>query len=122
MPKIPAFPSWLLTYVLVLIGSIYFGAPSLVKATERVLSLFNPVHAFGMTNLSEMNVQGISMRIFGLPLLLGLFTAFFGPSSDQRAREFRPTALNCVYAVGLTLVAFLFVNSSIPAPFIYFRF
>jgi len=30
--------------------------------------------------------------------------------------------LNCACAVVLTVVAFVFINSSIPKPFVYFRF
>jgi hypothetical protein len=69
-----------------------------------------------------MGVEGVSFKIFGVPLLIGTIAAFVGPSSEQLSREFRPTLLNCAYAAALVLVGFLFVNSNIPSPFIYFRF
>lgn len=122
MPGIPTFLSWLLTFAVVTISFIYFGSASVSQGTMRVLSLFNPHHAFATRNLAEMNIEGVSLRIFGLPLLVGTLAALFGKSSEQRAMEFSPTALTCAYAVALTLVAFVFVNSNVPTPFVYFRF
>jgi alginate O-acetyltransferase complex protein AlgI len=122
MPRLPAFVSWLVTFVLVVISFVYFGAHTIGQGTERVVNLFDPRNAFSLRNLAEMSVEGISLRIFGLPLVIGASAAFLGPSSEQRAREFIPTAFNCAFAVVLTLVAFIFVNSNIPTPFVYFRF
>lgn len=121
-PKIPAFPSWLLTFVAVLISTIFFNAHTVGQATERVLNLFNPHQALDLHNLSEMTVGEVSLMIYGAPLFVGCLAAFFGPSSEQMAREFQPTALNCAYTVLLIVVSFLFLNSSVPATFIYFRF
>ena len=121
-PAIPAFPSWLLTFTCVLIALTYFGAASVPQATHQVKTMFNPWAGFGHDNLGEMVVEGISLRIFGAPLLVGLFVAFFGASSEQRARDFHPTTVNCVYAVAMLAVALVFVNSAIPTPFVYFRF
>jgi alginate O-acetyltransferase complex protein AlgI len=122
MPKIPVPLSWCLTFTGVLIALIFFGADSAGQGAARVVSLFNPHHAFSMANLIEMNIEGVSLRIFGLPILIGTITAFFGPSSESYARDFQSTALNCAFTVIVTLIAFVFINSSIPAPFIYFRF
>jgi alginate O-acetyltransferase complex protein AlgI len=122
MPQIPKFLSWALTMGLVAISFTYFGADTLRHGNERVFGLFNLHHALGMKNLMVMNVEGVSLSIFGLPLLVGTLVSYFGPSSEQMSRQFQPTAWNCAYAVALTLVAFLFVNSNIPVPFVYFRF
>ncbi len=122
MPHIPGFFSWMLTIALVMIAFIYFGSDSVVHATARTIALFNPHHPFTTTNLALLNIEGLSLHIFGPPLVIGTLVAFIGPSSEQLARDFRPTALNCAYAVVLTLIGFVFVNSSIPAPFVYFRF
>jgi D-alanyl-lipoteichoic acid acyltransferase DltB (MBOAT superfamily) len=122
MPILPAPLSWLLTFILVVIAFVYFGAQTVGQGTERVIALFNPINALGYRNLGMMSVEGVSLHIYGLPLVLGGFAAFLGPSSEQLARDFRPSALNCACAVVLTVVAFVFINSSIPKPFVYFRF
>ena len=122
MPKIPGLLSWALTFGAMLMAQIYFGAGSVGQGTARIVSLFNPHHLSDLHNLAGLKSEGLSLKVFGLPLALGVVAAFFGPSSEQRAREFKPVAMNCAYAVVLTLVAFLFINSNVPAPFVYFRF
>jgi len=121
MPHIPAFPSWMLTFTCVLVSSVYFGADSTAAASARVISLFNPHHAFALGDLPKMRVIFLN-HIFLGPLLLGTVAAFVGPSSEQLARDFRPTARNCVYAAACAAVALIFINSSLPTPFIYFQF
>jgi len=122
MPRIPKPLSWLLVLVTVNSAFIVFGTPTLKVAGQQLLTLVNPSHAFVGGYLGRMNIQGLSLRIFGLPLALGLFVAFLGPSSEQMARDFRPTLRNCAASLVLLLVAFVFVNSNIPAPFVYFKF
>jgi D-alanyl-lipoteichoic acid acyltransferase DltB (MBOAT superfamily) len=122
MPRIPAFPSWLITFAGVVIADMFFGASSIHQATERIGNMFNPHHVLRLDNIALMSIEGISLHIFGLPLVIGTFVAFFGPSAEQRARDFRPTAWNCALTVVLFLVAVVFINSSIPTPFVYFRF
>lgn len=124
MPKIPIFLSWLLTFVAVVIAQVYFQAASMHAANARVLNMFNPHHAFTLANVTSFGftINGFGMRLAIWPLLLGAGVAFFGPSSEQRARDFRPTRLNCAYAVGLTIVSLVVINSVISAPFVYFKF
>ncbi len=120
--KLPASVSWMMTYACVIIAFVYFGAPSVSEATSRVASLFNPHHPVSIRLLRALSVEGVSYSVFGVPLLLGTAVAFVGPSSDQLSQNFAPTVTNCLFAAVLFLVAMLFVNSSVPAPFIYFRF
>jgi hypothetical protein len=88
------------------------------------MALFNPHNAFSMSNLlsPDLLVDGLGMRIMVWPLAIGVLISFFGPSSEQRARDFQPTPLNCAYAAGLVAASFLLMNSIISTPFIYFRF
>jgi alginate O-acetyltransferase complex protein AlgI len=122
MPRIPGFLSWAITFSAVVISMVYFGASTVTQATSRVLTMFNYHHMFSLNNISQMSIRGISLKIFGLPMIVGGIAAFFGPSSEQKAREFQPTYLNCALTVVLLLVAFVFINSNIPTPFVYFRF
>ena len=124
MPRIPAFPSWLITYAAVLIALVYFGASDVPQANARVISLFNLHHLTGTYNLGAMRNEGggVSLKIFGIPMLIGLAVAFVGPSAEQLARDFRPTILTSISTAILLAAAMVFMNSSIPAPFVYFRF
>lgn len=124
MPHIPAFPSWLLTFVCVVISLIYFGASSVPEANARVIALFNPHNGFATHNILNyaLLVDGVGIRVIGLPLLASGLIAFFGPASEEMGRDFKPTTWNCIYAVGITLVAFIMINSIITTPFVYFRF
>lgn len=122
LPRLPVFLSWLLTFSLVVIAFVYFGSSSLADATQRVIGMFNPHSALDMTNLGRMSIEGVSFRIFWIPWTIGAFAAFVGPSSEQLARDFRPSGLTCAATVALTLTAIVFLNSAIPPPFVYFRF
>jgi alginate O-acetyltransferase complex protein AlgI len=122
MAAIPAFPAWLLTFTAVNIADTYFSASSLAVGTHHALGLFNPHHAFSRTNLEWLTVNNFPFPLALGPLLLAAAIAIFGASSEQLAREFRPTRLNCASAAILLLIGFLFTNSSIAVPFIYFRF
>lgn len=124
MPKIPGFFSWMITFMAVVIAEVYFGADSVAAANARVVSMFNPHHALAMTNMLSfgLTVNGLGLRIFGWELTLAALISIFGPSSEQQARDFVPTLRNCGYAVALTVLSFVLLNSTISTPFIYFRF
>lgn len=122
LPAIPAFPAWLLTFTAVNIADTYFSARSLAAGTHSALTLFNPHHPFSLANLKWLTVNNFPVA-FSAPLLLGAcLIAIFGRSSEQRAREFRPAYANCAYTVVLLVIAFLFTNSTMAVPFIYFKF
>ena len=124
MPHVPAFLSWLLTFACWTITMVYFGAGSVSQANARCLAMFNPHHAFRVANVTslELQVYGLGIRLSRWPLLVGVLCSIFGPSSEEMGRDFRPSALNCAYAVGLTAISLLLVNSTISTPFVYFRF
>ena len=122
MPHIPAFVGWLLTFVAVDIADTFFSADSLRDGAFRTLALFNPHHALSLSHVDFLTVYNYPWWLAALPLLVSIALTIFGPSSEQMARDFRPTRLNCAFAAGLALVGFLFTNSSAAVPFIYFKF
>jgi alginate O-acetyltransferase complex protein AlgI len=122
MPRIPPFISWALTFVFVVVAFAYFGATSVPEGTQRVITLFNPHLPFATNHLGRMNNEALDLHVFGLPLLVGIAVSFFGKSSEEKAREFTPTAFNCAYSVALISIAFVFLNTSFAKPFIYFKF
>ena len=72
-------------------------------------------------NLVTMRAN-FSVPIFGPPILIGLIAAFAGRSSEQRAREFRPSWQTALVSGCALVVAIVYTNSQIAAGFIYFKF
>ena len=122
MPKIPAFPSWLLTFVVVLIGLIFFRSATLHGALGFMSQLVSWHHPFGIENLREMDGAGIMVVVFAAAQIAGAIIAFVGKSSEQLARDYNASHFSYIATVSFTLIAFLFLNSSISKPFVYFAF
>jgi alginate O-acetyltransferase complex protein AlgI len=120
--KLPAALSWFITFSFVNISFIFFHSRTLSDAVHRVANLLPLHNVLGMTNLVLMRKQGIILHLVAPPLLIGLFVAFLGKSSEERAREFRPSLANTVAVVVLTLLAWVFMNSTMVTPFVYFAF
>jgi alginate O-acetyltransferase complex protein AlgI len=120
--KLPVALSWLLTFSFVNVTFILFHAPTLADAMHKIASLVPHHNLLGIANLLNMRREGIIVHIVGPPLLLGFFVAFLGRSSEELAREFRPSLLNSAAVVVLTLIAWVFMNSTIATPFVYFQF
>jgi D-alanyl-lipoteichoic acid acyltransferase DltB (MBOAT superfamily) len=100
--KLPGAISWLLTFGFVNIAFIIFHSHTLTDAGRRIVGLLPQRNLFGIANL--------------------LLVAFVGKSSEELAREFRPSLINSLAVVALTLIAWTFMNSTIVTPFVYFAF
>jgi D-alanyl-lipoteichoic acid acyltransferase DltB (MBOAT superfamily) len=120
--KLPGAVSWLLTFSFVNTSFIIFHSRTLSDAGRRIAELLPQDNLFGILNLLMMRDQGIILHILGPPLIIGLFVAFLGKSSEELAREFRPSFANSAAVVTLTLIAWIFMNSTIVTPFVYFAF
>ncbi len=120
--KLPAALSWIITFSFVNISFILFHARTLASAWPRIAGLFAGHTALGTANITLMREQGVILHIIGPSLLIGLFVPFFGRSSEELAREFKPSYANAAAVVALTLVAWTFMNSTIATPFVYFAF
>jgi D-alanyl-lipoteichoic acid acyltransferase DltB (MBOAT superfamily) len=119
--RLPAFVSWLLTFLLVASAFAIFRSHTLVEGGQMVRSLFSPIHPLAAQHLQDMH-DAFSLKIFGLPILAGVVSAFYGPSSDQMERAFAPTYRRSVAFSLLTLTSLLFMNSNIAQQFVYFKF
>jgi alginate O-acetyltransferase complex protein AlgI len=122
LPVLPDFVCWVLTFALVDFAFVFFRSPNLPAALVYVRHLFNWPHPFSITNVRAMNGAGLMVAVFVLAQVSGVVAAFFGKSSEQMARDFAPTWMNYAATVGLTAIAWLFLNSSISKPFVYFAF
>jgi D-alanyl-lipoteichoic acid acyltransferase DltB (MBOAT superfamily) len=120
--KLPAAVSWVLTFSFVNGSFVLFHARTVSEAVRGLIGLFPRHNLLGTTNLNMMTQHAIIMHILGPPLLVGFVIAFLGKSSEERAREFKPTVFHSATAVVLLLAAWIFLNSSIATPFVYFQF
>jgi D-alanyl-lipoteichoic acid acyltransferase DltB (MBOAT superfamily) len=119
--KLPAPVSLLVNLLFVLAAFVFFRSPNLPSAFAMLHEMVRPYHAFGMQNMRALHA-GFSIPMFGPPLLLGLVVAFVGRSSEQRAREFTPSAQNALLAAAAVVVACIYMNSQLTTSFIYFKF
>ena len=122
MPAIPKPVSWLLTFAVFELAFVFFRSPDLHTAVLYLSRLFSWHHFFAVDNLRKMNGAGLMVPVFLLSQATGIIMAFFGKSTDQLAREFQPTWLNYAATTACTLIAFLYLNSNVAKPFVYFAF
>jgi D-alanyl-lipoteichoic acid acyltransferase DltB (MBOAT superfamily) len=122
MPKLPRWLSWLVTFVVIDLAFLFFRAPDLSTANRCLPHLIGFNGGIGIENLRGVNGTGMVGLIFLFSQLIGTGAAFFGKTSDQLAREFKPTWTTYVAASAYLLIAFLFINSNVGKPFVYFRF
>jgi alginate O-acetyltransferase complex protein AlgI len=122
MPKISKLAGWLMTITVFILASVFFRSPNLRTAFTYLGRIFSLRHPFGTENLHLMNGVGLMVGVFLLAQAIGIVAAFFGKSTDQLAREFKPTWLNYAATAACTLIAFLYMNSNVAKPFVYFKF
>jgi alginate O-acetyltransferase complex protein AlgI len=120
MPRIPAFPSWVLTFFVVIFAEIFFRAVSLGAGGRIALSLFNPHHGLGLATLAPA-LHGLTAVNLAM-ILVGLLVAFYGKSSDELSREFKPTVANVAATSGLFVASSLFLAFNTSQSFLYFQF
>jgi len=120
MPVLPAFPSWLLTFAVVDIALLFFRADSLHAAFAMLTALVNPHHAAAVATLAPALRDLTAVNLLMLPL--GLALAFFGPSSDQLSRDFKPTLSNALATSAVFVASCLFMTFNAAQSFLYFQF
>jgi D-alanyl-lipoteichoic acid acyltransferase DltB (MBOAT superfamily) len=120
MPKIPAFASWLLTFLVVNLALIFFRSRTMHEATSMALAMVTPYHASRMTVLAaaRSSITGRAM----VAIVAGTVIAFYGKSSDQLAREFKPRLWNSFAVAGLVVACWLAMIFNATQEFIYFKF
>ncbi len=120
MPKLPAFASWLLTFVLVDVAFIFFRSRTIGAGGHMALSLVNLSHAFGTVTLSS--VRGSFSGRFGVAIAIGIVLAFYGKASDLLAKEFEPKLWNSFAVAAMILACWLSMTFNTTQEFVYFKF
>ena len=122
----PNWLCWLLTFVLLDLGFVFFRSPDIQTAMLYIPRLFSWHHTFGLENIRAMNGEGsgtgVMFVVFSLSQLAGIVVAFFGKSTDQLARDFTPGLLNCAATSACMLFALFYLNANVVKPFVYFAF
>ena len=122
MPKLPGWFAWLLTILLLDLSFVFFRAPDIHTAVRYLPHLFSIRHFFGTQILLNKVLFGALEPIYILLQVGGIFAALYGKSTEQLSHEFKPTRLNFLGTAACLLTAFLFLNSNVAKPFIYFGF
>jgi D-alanyl-lipoteichoic acid acyltransferase DltB (MBOAT superfamily) len=111
---------WFLTFCVFLSALIFFRADSLHQAASMELAMVNPMHAFALPILRPVLKSLTSFSLAMLPI--GLVLAFFGKSSDELSREFKPTLSNVLATGALVVTSCLFMAFNTSQSFLYFQF
>jgi alginate O-acetyltransferase complex protein AlgI len=122
MPKLPRLVSWAVTFAVIDLAFVFFRAPDLTTAKLFLQSLCGLHGAFGVKDIRSMNENGAFGLIFMAAEAVGICAAFFGKSTDELARDFKPAWRTFAMAAACLLIAFLFLNSNVGKPFVYFGF
>jgi D-alanyl-lipoteichoic acid acyltransferase DltB (MBOAT superfamily) len=120
MPKLPAFPSWLITFLLVNFACIYFRSHTIHDGNQMALSLINLRHPIGLEVFQAAHDSLTARLVAGLAA--GIVLAFYGKSSDQLAREFEPRYWNSFAVAGMMVVCWLSLIFNTTQSFVYFKF
>jgi D-alanyl-lipoteichoic acid acyltransferase DltB (MBOAT superfamily) len=120
-PKLPPLLSWFLTFCMVNIAFICFRSRDLHQAAEMTASLVNLHNVFVSASLHALIDEAQVTRV-AVPLGVGLILAFFGKSSDQLGREFKPSFGNAAAVAGMVVVCWIFMAFFTTQEFLYFKF
>ncbi len=122
MPALPHFVSWLVTFALVDVAFVFFHSHTLAGALGYLRYLVSWHHPLSVDNLHVANGNDLMAILFAVSQIVGLVVALTGKSSEARARDFVPSGWTWAQTVAFTLIAWLFLNSNVSAPFVYFGF
>jgi D-alanyl-lipoteichoic acid acyltransferase DltB (MBOAT superfamily) len=118
--RLPAPVGWALTFGFVNLAFVFFRSPDLATAAHISLRLIPGPGALGTAVLGTVRTLGMTTL---LPFLAaGAVVAFVGKSSDELARDFRPSWRSACSAAAIFVLSFLYMNSNFAKSFVYFAF
>lgn len=110
--KLPVFVNWLITFLLVVIGWVFFFSNTLGEAVTYIGTMFGAGGA-GTAGMSWFYVLG-----YALLMVLGILPALFDSGEYVRV----PKAIKWIACVLLFVLSVAFLVSESYNPFLYFRF
>ncbi len=121
MPKLPAFGSWLLTFVFVNCAFIFFRSNSVHDAVHDDAFVSKSASFFWWRD-AEWGLGGHDWKSAGRRYSLEHRLAFYGKSSDQLAREFEPKYWNSFAVATMMVLCWLSLIFNTTQEFVYFKF
>jgi D-alanyl-lipoteichoic acid acyltransferase DltB (MBOAT superfamily) len=119
MPILPGFVSWMVTFAVVDIALLFFRSPNVSTALHMLAAMVNLHSPFALSTLStaaSLTLVNKAMLIFGTG------AAFFGKSSDELSREFKPSLSNALVTSAVFVASCLFMCFNTSQSFLYFQF
>ena len=120
--KIPPFIGLPATFLFVNTGFVLFRATDLTEALHTFRHMLSRHPTLGLDSLRSTFSTSGQAAMIALPVAVGLIAALFGPTSHQLVDAIQPRPRHVLALVSLTLISFLFLNSSIAKEFIYRAF
>ena len=120
MPVLPGFLSWLVTFAVVDIALLFFRSTSVVAGIDMLGAIVNLHHPLMIATLAPA-VASLTLANKAM-LVLGSGLAFFGKSSDELSREFKPTYGNALATSGVFVATCIFMCFNTSQSFLYFQF
>ena len=123
MPKLPKPLSWIITLLWVSISMVFFRSPSVPYAMAMVREL-GDLHNLIGTRVFHEALLGMkpNSNLYMLPIAIAIACAFFGPSSDRMASEFRAGYRSAAAVAAMLIASLFFMNINAAQSFIYFKF
>jgi D-alanyl-lipoteichoic acid acyltransferase DltB (MBOAT superfamily) len=119
MPVLPAFVSWLATFAVVDVALLFFRAPNVATAFHILGAMVNFRQPLATATLRA----SVSLTLVNKAMLVvGAGVAFFGKSSDQLSREFKPSFSNALSTSAAFVASCLFLCFNTSQSFLYFQF
>jgi D-alanyl-lipoteichoic acid acyltransferase DltB (MBOAT superfamily) len=118
--KLPAFPSWFLTFFIVIYAEIFFRSVTLPAGFRMAGAMFDPRHGLAVATLAPAVQSLTAVNLAMVPV--GLLIAFVGKSSDELSREFKPTLINALTTGAVFVASCLFMAFNTSQSFLYFQF
>ncbi len=113
--------AWLITFVFVVIGFVFFRSASLRQAADIVGSMF-AFHGIRFDYEPWTGIDRVEQVTGALCMTVGVFSIWRAPSSMQLQRDFRPSWVTLVATVALTFAACLYSNGVVSKSFVYNEF
>mgnify|MGYP000138323291 CR=1 FL=1 len=116
---LPLFPAQLLTFMYVNFSFVFFRARTFQDSVDVSWSLIN---FNGPVALGSLGLATSTQLIIAGPVIFGTALIFLKTNSINLVNNFKPSLMNCCWAISAALISFVYINSNMAKEFIYYDF
>jgi len=116
---LPLLPAQLLTFIYVNYSFVFFRAKTFEDSVDVTWALVNLASPIGMGTLG---LATSTLLLVTGPILLGVGLIFLKTNSLKLVEDFKPSFINCFWAISAALISFVYINSNTAKEFIYYDF